>query len=111
MDQLDHGMTRNFFFVLVNRIPDDPFKLETERSDKKNPYLHWIICAEYLSVYIHFMTNVPKSGIGINVTKDGSKIPYLMFVDDCLIFYKTNKTTVQIVAERWESGSHGPTKI
>lgn len=43
------------------------------------------------------MANIPKSGIGIQVAKDGSKIPYLMFVNGCLIFYKAKRTIARSI--------------
>lgn len=34
------------------------------------------------------MANTPKSGIGVKANKNGPIIPYLMFVDDSMIFCK-----------------------
>lgn len=48
----------------------------------------FIIFTEYLGNCIHFMTNVPKFGIGSKVIKNGHIIPYLMFFDDFMIFAK-----------------------
>lgn len=32
------------------------------------------------------MANVPESGIGVKVYKNGCIIPYLMFAENCMIF-------------------------
>lgn len=38
------------------------------------------------------MANISKSGIAIEVVKNGPIIHYLMFPDDCTIFYKANRS-------------------
>lgn len=42
------------------------------------------------------MTNIPKTGIGVKVAKNGSIIPYLMFANDCMIFCKATKSVARI---------------
>lgn len=37
------------------------------------------------------MANQRRSGIGFKLIKDVPKIPYFMFTDDSIIFYRTNK--------------------
>lgn len=84
------------FYVLVNRIPGEPFKPEIgiRYGQLISPYI-FIIYAEYLSPYIYFVANIPKSGIDIKVAKNCPTVPYLMFVDDCLIFCKANRTAAR----------------
>lgn len=41
------------------------------------------------------MANVSKFGIGIKVAKNGLTIPYLMFVDNCLIFGKATRSATR----------------
>lgn len=38
-------------------------------------------------------------GLVIKVAKQGISIPYLMFADDCLIFYKSNKTAARNIRD------------
>lgn len=56
-------------------------------GDNISSYI-FIIRAEYLGTYIHFTVNGPKSGIGTKVAKHGL---ILMFAEDYIIFYKSNK--------------------
>lgn len=46
----------------------------------------FIICIEYRSRYIHFMSQQKKSGIIIKLNKDCPNIPYVMFANYLLIF-------------------------
>lgn len=43
------------------------------------------------------MANVSKSRTGTETVKKGSVIPYLMFANDCMIFYKANRSTTRNV--------------
>lgn len=67
--------------------PCKPFKPERgiRQVDLISPYI-FIICAEYLDRYTHFIANIPKSSIVVKIAKNGPVIPYLIFVDDCMIF-------------------------
>lgn len=61
--------------VLLNGIPVEQLKLERViwQGDLISPSI-FIMCAKYLGRYMHFIANVPKSCIGIMVTKDGPTI-------------------------------------
>lgn len=50
--------------------------------------LHTLII--YLGRYIHFISTKNNPRVGKS-TKDNPKGPYLIFVDDCLIFYRAIK--------------------
>lgn len=41
------------------------------------------------------MANQRKSRIGIKITNNISKIPFLMFADECIIFCKANQTVAK----------------
>lgn len=69
------------FQIIVNSRTVEPF-IGKEAFDKKTIYTN--ICATPREIY-HFLTNQDKSGIGIELSKDSSNIPYLMFVN-CIIF-------------------------
>lgn len=43
------------------------------------------------------MLNVPKTGTGTKVAKNSPIIPYLMFANDCPIFYKANRKVARHV--------------
>lgn len=43
------------------------------------------------------MANVPKSDIGIKITKNSHTIPYLMFANDSMIFYKATRSAARNV--------------
>lgn len=47
------------------------------QGDPVSPYI-FIVCAEYLSQYIYFMTNIKRLGIGIWIAKDGPNISYIV---------------------------------
>lgn len=59
----------------------------------------FIICAGHLGRYVNFLTNQLKVGNGIKLHKDTLKIHFLMFVDNCLVFYRTNKTSVRNIKQ------------
>lgn len=39
-----------------------------------------------------------KPGVRVKTSKNESEKPYMMFVEDCLIFYKTNKTMARKIS-------------
>lgn len=53
---------------------------------------------EYLSWYVQFMSNIPRYDVG-KIAKEASKIPYLIFVDDWLIFCKYKRQTFRKTRE------------
>lgn len=65
------------------------------QGDPISPYI-FIIYAEYLGRYIHYRATIPKTHMGIKVAKQGPKIPFLMFADDCIIFCKTSKMAARL---------------
>lgn len=74
------------FFFLINNISGEPFKPERgiREDDPISPNIN-IIYAVFLGRYINFMINTQTSE---TVTIDDPVIPYLMFADDCTIFYR-----------------------
>lgn len=94
MDKLDHGIYYNTkFSMLVNGLLGEPFKHES--------YI-FIICIEYLGRYIDLMKNMPKSRLSIKVSKHDSIISYLMLADNCIIFYKANRTQLGMWRLFWK---------
>lgn len=55
--------------------------------DKEVIYL--LNFTEYLDGHINFTANVHRSGVGIEIAKNGPTIPYSMFADGCMIFCTT----------------------
>lgn len=72
MDKLDNTVHKTTSFsVLMNRIPGEPFGPE-RGIRQENPISSNI----FLLAYIHFVTNVLKLGICINVSKNGPIIHF-----------------------------------
>lgn len=69
------------------------------RQDDPRSCYTFIICAEYLGIYINFMENQPKSGIFIKLNRDPPTIHFLMFADDCVTFCRANKTTARNIKQ------------
>lgn len=63
---------------------------QKERLNREIPYL-----AKYLGRYIPFISNIPKSGVGIEVAKNGLIISYLILSDDYIVFYKATTSVAQ----------------
>lgn len=66
---MEYVMT-NSMLVLVNVIPGEhPLNQKRDYTeDLISPYI-FIICAKWLERYIHFMKNIPTSGVGVKVAK------------------------------------------
>lgn len=88
------------FLILVNGILGNPFCLGRgiRQGEPITPCL-FIIYVENLGRYLFFKVNIPKSGIGIKVTRKKLSIPYLMFADDVLIFCKASKAAVRNIRD------------
>lgn len=54
---------------------------DIRQGDLNSPII-FILCAEYLGRYIHFMSALKNFGIWIKLTKDSPAISYLMFARD-----------------------------
>ena len=52
-----------------------------------SPYI-FILCLEFLGRELVKQSKNPKNHIGIQTYRNGPKPPFLMFVDDCIIFAK-----------------------
>lgn len=105
MDLVDHGCIRTpIFCILKKGTLEGNFKpaIGFRQGDPLSPYI-FIICAGYLGCYLHFMSNIPKSGLGIKVAKEAPKIPYVMFADDCIIFCKATKKVARTIRDILEN--------
>lgn len=76
-------------------IPFTPER-EIRRGDLLSPY-NFMICVEYLGILINYLANQKKFGIGIKIGKDSPSIPYLMFIDDCVIFCSITKKEATMI--------------
>ena len=86
--------------VLVNGGPSDLF-LPTRglrQGDPLSPYL-FILCAKILATKLQFECNKPKSPIGCPLVSKGTKIPFLSFVDDIVIFCQGSANACEKVKE------------
>lgn len=73
-------VTTSSMSLLVSRIPGEPFKPKREiRQGDPISSSIFIICKEYIGRYIYFMSNTPKSGVGVKV----AKMPYHFLVNLC----------------------------
>lgn len=84
------------FRVIVNGKTWYSFNPERgiRQVDSLSPYI-FIVYAEYLGWYIHFVSNQRKSGIDIKLNKDSLTIPYLMFVDIRIISCRASRRAAQ----------------
>lgn len=77
------------FSVPINGNPKGKCKpsRKIRQEDPPSPYSHYMCRAIR---YLHSMSTVSKSDIRIKIVKEAPKI-YLIFADDCPIFYKATK--------------------
>ena len=82
-------VTTTSFSVLVNGIPTNQFAPEKglRQGDPLAPYL-FILCSEILARKLQFASNEKKYDIGCPIIHRGTKIPFLAFADDIIIFTK-----------------------
>ena len=57
------------------------------QGDPLSPYI-FILCLEFLGKELVKQSENPKNHLGIQTYRNGPKLPFLMFVDDCIIFAK-----------------------
>ena len=62
------------------------------QGDPLSPYI-FILCMEVFCSFLIKESRTAKSGIGIKICPKSTKIPYLLFADDCLTFCKSNQQT------------------
>jgi len=88
------------YSVLVNGIPTDLIVPEKgiRQGDPLAPYL-FILCTEILARKIQFACNEGKYDIGCTITRQGTKIPFLAFADDIIIFTKGKETSCKHIKE------------
>jgi len=79
------------FSILVNGEPCGLFTPTRgiRQGDPLSPFI-FIICMEALTYRLLQKANQPKSGLRVKVCPRNSKIPCLLFADECLIFSKTS---------------------
>jgi len=82
------------YSLLINGEPCGFFKPSRgiRQGDPLSIYI-FIICLEWLSFRLSIEAQKPKFGIGFKLSPRNSKIPCLMFADDCLIFSKATYST------------------
>ena len=87
------------FSVLVNNGPTEVFTPQRglRQGDPLSPFL-FILCAEVLARKIQFESNINKN-IGFPIIKNGTRIPFLSFADDIIIFTKANKAACETIKE------------
>lgn len=71
----ENGQTESWnayehLFFCINS-PREPFRPERALGREIYLFTNFIICAAYLGRYAHFIANVSKSGISIEVSKNG----------------------------------------
>lgn len=100
----DLGFSDRWVNWIINCITTTSFKLNingrtgnsvqpeqgTRLGDPLSPYI-FIICVEYLGRYIRFLSTQARCGICIKLTRNSPGIPYLIFVDDYIIFFEATK--------------------
>ena len=86
------------FSVLVNNGPTEPFKPERglRQGDPLSPYL-FVIGAELLARKLQQMCNMNNKTVGIPLARSGTKIPFLAFADDIIIFTKATQGACTLV--------------
>lgn len=67
-----------------------------------SPYI-FVICAEYPRPLSALCVKYSKIRLGIQPEKEASKIPYLMFADDYIIFSRVIKKAAMIIIDILES--------
>lgn len=71
-----------------------------EESGREVPYLLIVLSfVRNILEDIYYRASIPKTGVSIKIAENGPTIPYLMFADDFLIFFKTFKTVARKVKE------------
>ncbi len=87
------------FSVLVNNSPTEQFfpKKGLRQGDPLSPYL-FILGAEILARIIQNECN-NNQDIGVQISKNGTTIPFLSFVDDIIIFAKANSNECEKIKE------------
>lgn len=83
--------------VLVNEENADPFVPERglRQGDPLSPLL-FILEAEVLARKLQELSNNPENKLGFNITRIGTRIPFLSFADDMMIFTKANQNVTQL---------------
>ena len=90
--------------VLINGSPKG--KIYPSRcirqGDLLSPYI-FILYVEFLGRELVKQAENPKNHIGIPTHRSGPKIPFLIFVDDCIIFLKHLKMHAITLIESYKS--------
>ena len=59
------------------------------QGDPLSPYI-FILCVEFLGKELLIHSENPKNQLGIQTHRNGPRIPFLMFANDCIIFAKAS---------------------
>lgn len=94
-------ITTTSISVLVNGISGEQFKSKKgiSREILISLYLYHLCGISWQ--YVLSMSTISKSSIGIKMAKNDSIIPYLIFADDCMIFYKATSSKARNVKVIW----------
>ena len=77
------------------------WKTSLLQGDPKSPYL-FVLCMEKFALYINQLAE-DNVWLLINLSRGGSSISYLFFVDDVFLFCKARNSQVQLVMEALNS--------
>lgn len=77
------------YSILINGISEGKIQpLRGIRQENSLSQYIFIICREYLGRELVKQIENPRNHLGILTHRNGPKIPFLMFVEDCIIFAK-----------------------
>lgn len=96
-------ITMTSFKIIVIGNTRKTFNRNEVSAGRPNISIHFDNLLRYLGLYICFMSTRAKYGICIKLTKDNPNIPYLMFVDDRIIFGSTIKKAASMSNISWTS--------
>jgi len=84
------------YSFLINGEPNGFIKPTRgiRQGDPLSPYI-FILCMEVLNQRLLYESNRPKSGLGVKISPQDTKILCLLFVDDCLVFIKADHVNCQ----------------
>ena len=84
-------ITRVSYSLLINDNLEGKLSHQ-DVLDKEVLYLlMYLFCVEFFGRELLIHSKNPKNHMGIQTHRNGHKIPFLMFVDDCIIFTKASQ--------------------